>query len=380
MLKKAVCVSCFNQYENRMKFVIEYLQENGYEVTYLISDFDHIRKSRYSVSYPGSKQLHVISYKSNLSVRRILSHVFFSRSMYRELCLIGPDLIYVVIPPNSCCKAAAKYRKEHDCKLIFDVFDVWPEAFPYKKHDFLLKFPFYLWRKIRNDSLPYADYIYFVSMHGYRRLEEFVRGKKTDVLFPSIGERAELSYEREDDNVLKICYLGSINNIIDIDLIALLLGKINKKIKVVLHIIGDGEKRDTLIDAVTSAGVEVVYHGIIFEWEQKSKIFRLCDYAINIYKATVKASMTLKSSDYFCAGLPILNTVSADTHKMVEKYSIGFNINRDCIEEAVEKICETSQEQLSEMHKRCREMYLKLFSRNTFRESMKRCFEEIGLS
>jgi hypothetical protein len=43
-------------------------------------------------------------------------------------------------------------------------------------------------------------------------------------------------------------------------------------------------------------------------------------------KDTVCVGLTMKSIDYFQARLPILNSIQADTAKIVDEYRIGINI------------------------------------------------------
>ena len=81
---------------------------------------------------------------------------------------------------------------------------------------------------------------------------------------------------------LNLCYLGSINNIIDIEYITNIVAELFKRKKVVLHIIGDGEKRDQLIAGVEATGARVEYYGKVFDIQEKREIFRNCHFALNI--------------------------------------------------------------------------------------------------
>lgn len=42
--KKAVLISCFDWYTNRLKYIEEYLREKGYMSEVLLADFSHINK------------------------------------------------------------------------------------------------------------------------------------------------------------------------------------------------------------------------------------------------------------------------------------------------------------------------------------------------
>jgi hypothetical protein len=95
--------------------------------------------------------------------------------------------------------------------------------------------------------------------------------------------------------------------------------------KVVLHIIGDGEKREELLQKTRGTGCKVIYHGLVYEPERKQAIFDECHFGLNIMKSTVCVGLTMKSLDYFQAGLPIINNIDGDTADMIDTYHIGFN-------------------------------------------------------
>ena len=71
--------------------------------------------------------------------------------------------------------------------------------------------------------------------------------------------------------MVSLCYLGSINNIIDINSIGKLIKIISKSKSVVLHIIGDGERRNMLIDEAEVSGAKVLYYGIIYDKSVKKR-------------------------------------------------------------------------------------------------------------
>ncbi|WP_249869219.1 hypothetical protein [Oceanobacillus saliphilus] len=98
---------------------------------------------------------------------------------------------------------------------------------------------------------------------------------------------------------------------------------------VTLHIIGDGEKKEELIDCAKLSGATVIYHGKIYDQNKKQQIFDCCHYGLNIMKDSVFVGLTMKSIDYFEAGLPIINNIRGDTWDLVEKHGIGINWEMD---------------------------------------------------
>ena len=46
-------------------------------------------------------------------------------------------------------------------------------------------------------------------------------------------------------------------------------------------------------------------------------------------KDSVKVGLTIKSIDYFCYGLPIINTIKGDTWEIIEQKQVGINYFND---------------------------------------------------
>ncbi|MGI6260581.1 MAG: glycosyltransferase [Acutalibacteraceae bacterium] len=368
MGKKAVCISCFHYYENRIKLIEEYLRNHGYQCTYITSDFDHIEKKVFSFKQQHAIQISTRPYCRNLSAARLISHYLFSRDAFRQVETIDPDLLFVMVPPNSIAKFAAKYKKKHSkVRLILDLYDLWPETFPNGKAKRLLAAPFALWRRVRDRGLNAADLITTECNLYQKVLQRQLGGKPTGVLYlcRSCATCAKLP-DALSTKELNLCYLGSINNIIDIPTIAALLGEIAKLRPVKLHIIGDGESRDGLIDCAENAGAEVIFHGKIYDAAEKQKIFDICSFGINIMKASVCVGLTMKSLDYFAGGLPILNTIGGDTYELVEKRKIGLNVCREDIRRTAVLAAGVSVEENLQMRQNTLGVFNEIFSKEAF--------------
>ena len=328
MKKKAVCISCFNEYPNRIRLVMEYLREQGYDCTYITSDFAHIKKAHYTVDLPDCIQIHARAYTKNLSVDRLLSHHLFARDAFREVERIAPEFLFVMVPPNSVADQAAKYKKKHpNTKLVLDIFDMWPETFPNGRAKQLLAWPFGKWGQLRNRALAQADLVTTECALYHEVLSEYCDREKLHTLYlakESLPLEPSLQTAAEG---ISLCYLGSINNIIDIPCIAEIIHKLPKPVN--LHIIGDGERRQELIDAAEAAGASVTFHGKVFDPEKKQEIFDRCHFGLNVMKSSVFVGLTLKSMDYFDGGLPIINTIQGDTWELVKANPVGINYSAD---------------------------------------------------
>lgn len=125
--KKAVLISGFGWFENRLKPVAEVLEERGYDVNFYLSDYEHMRKSYIIDKRSECNYIHVPAYQKNMSLRRLLSHKVFGRKIKIILEREKPDLIYSLLPPNSVATPCLQYKKKNtECKYYVDLIDLWP--------------------------------------------------------------------------------------------------------------------------------------------------------------------------------------------------------------------------------------------------------------
>ena len=321
---KIIIINCFDTYQHRANMLRTCFSAGGWEVIELRSDFSHRTKQPVEQSGENVIYLHAHPYQKNLSIDRLRSHQAFGDACQNWLEQLNetPDLLWVMLPPNSLAKACAQYKKNHPTiKLIFDLIDLWPETFPAGSIKWLP--PFYLWRRLRDKYLPYADHIVTECRLYESRLD--LDCTRTTTLYMCRQDEYQESAPAPEDGKVSLCYLGSINHIIDIDAIAALICALRVQRPVRLHVVGGGENLEKLLSAAEQAGAEVFNHGMIFDSTEKQKIFDQCDFGLNVMKPTVCVGLTMKSVDYLAGGLPLLNTIPGDTWDLVERYGIGIN-------------------------------------------------------
>ena len=322
---KVAIVNCFDTFLDRQTALLHFFQDRGDQVTAFLSDFRHVQKDYRTEAPVGFTMLHAAAYKKNLSVQRMWSHSKYAHSVYTALEQESWDLIWAIIPPNSLVKQCALYRAEHpETKLVFDVNDLWPESFPLGGMKKLP--PFQMWRFLRDHWLPQADCV--VTECDLFQKQLAIPDAKyggTIYLCRSKDIPQPDSYPIPSDETWTLCYLGSINHIIDIDAIATVISQLKRQRPVILHIIGSGERQELLIQQAEQAGAEVIYHGPIYDFQQKQVIFDQCHFGLNVMKASVCVGLTMKSIDYLAGGLPLLNTIPGDTWDRIEQERFGLN-------------------------------------------------------
>lgn len=372
MQKRAVVISCFHYYSYRVRPVLEELRGRGYACTYLTSDFYHWKKQPFSVKLPDCEQLHTLPYQRNLSTARIRSHARFARDAFQRIAELKPDLIYVIVPPNSLCRQAAQYKKEHpQVRLVFDLYDLWPETFPSGMGKRLLALPFAVWGRLRDRALPSADLIYAECDLYRQTLGDRLRGLNVQTLPLCRPEATVKKTAAPEGEGLALCWLGSINNIIDIDLLQALFSRMSALRPLTLHVIGDGEARGQLLAAAEAAGAEVVYHGAVYDPEARQNIFDRCHFGLNVMKRSVCIGLTMKSLDYLAGGLPLLNTVAGDTRSLLAQYGAGMEIDRADLSGTAARICAMTEEENTAMRINALRLFEERFSERAVREILR---------
>lgn len=372
---KAIIIT-FNygyDFETRAKYIENILREDGYEVDYLISDFDHRNKCKFKIDRNNVHYIKVPVYKKNVSLKRIYSCMKFAKDVRQYLSTQKFDLVYHLAPPNSTIKELSELKKEKPFTLVTEIGDMWPESLPF--HGTLKKVlsPILTaWANLRNKSLDNSNLIIAecdlfkdllkkktknANIFTFYFCKPFIECDQTAI--PSLNEE------------MVLCYLGSINNIIDIELIEQLLKRIAVKKNVVFHIIGDGENRDELVTRSKNAGANVIFHGMIFEDEEKKAIFEKCHFALNIMKDSVFVGMTMKSLDYFSFGIPMINSVGGDIYTIVENDNIGFNVSHTLLPNVVRELVEIQDKDYLAMRQNVKQVHNKYFGVKSFEEKFK---------
>lgn len=363
-----VIVNCFDTYEHRVELLYDFFRKQGDNVKVYTSNYRHIAKTIRNEEKNDFTFIQTRPYNKNLSVDRLRSHSEFARNVFVKLEEENIDLLWVMIPPNSVAKHAVNYKNKHNLKLVFDLIDLWPETMPMNAQ--LKKvFVFKLWQKLRDDYLDYADLVVTECNLYQNSINRNVSQNKLETLYLARNLKRIEQIEGLANNEIALCYLGSINNIIDIPMISHIISELSEVKPVTIHIIGDGEKREELITVAENAGAKVDYHGVVYDDAEKKQIMSKCHYGLNVMKNTVKVGLTMKSMDYFEAGIPILNTIQGDTWEFCEKMRIGINIDKS----------EWEYRALNEIFKRedIHEFANKMFSKEAFEKKMIKIYQKV---
>lgn len=326
-INKVAIIDHTESLDGRVSMLKGFFEKQKKDVTVITSDFSHYTKKKIKQENKSFIYLHTIPYKKNISLKRIFSHIYFAKKVYQLLLKSDYDMVWLLLPPNYLLKEVVKAKKTKKFILFADLQDLWPESLPINSKKIKNSFVARLWSDIRDSNLDLADVI-ITECNAYKRFLKNINNDsytlylaKDNILkFPTINL---------DNHILKIAYLGSINNIIDIDSITFSVKKLALNYKIIVEIIGDGEKRKELINALkTIPNVEVNFRGKIFDDELKDQILSQCNFGINMMKSDVVVGFTMKSLDYLRNGVFLLNNIQNDTADLVDDEKIGINIDK----------------------------------------------------
>ena len=373
-MKKAVCISCTHHYRERLVSPEAVLREMGYECTYITSDFSHNAKQHYKVEdLPHCIQIPTKPYQKNISPQRIISHIRFARDAFAKVAQIRPDIVYVEVPPNSLCRAAARYKRKYpEAKLVLDVFDMWPETFPNSRAKKLLAPVFKVWAALRDRNLGAADFV-VTECEMFRQKLRLKKETSQTVWLCADAFNAETSQPQLCEDALELCYLGAINNIINIPAICDLIRELTATKPVVLHIIGKGERQEEFVAEAEKAGAKVIFYGAVYDEVKKAEIMNRCHFGLNIMKSSVCIGLTMKSVDYFRFGLPIINNIPGDTKQLVQEKGIGVQLEADC----ARKLLSLTKEDCLAMRQLVNDVFRTKFEKNVILEQYRSIFKKL---
>lgn len=366
--KKALIISYYDWWEVRQKYYAEWLLKNDYAIKYLTADFNHITKSiRRKQDIPSFGELvHVPPYKNNLSLKRIISNICFSKKVYQFLKMNEYDVVICLIPCNSLGISLKKYKKSNPhSTIIIDILDLWPETLPFPTYKVIFKPFLYVWKKMRNIAVDYSDVVIVECELFKKRIKKELKNKKCFILYLQKGSGYDLKIKNIDKQIV-FAYLGSINNIINIDSIIKLLSIINKKKPVILKIIGCGSNENEFIKQAAKENIPVEFYGAIFDETKKHNILEDCHFGLNMMKDSVTVGLTTKSMDYLRENLPLINSIPADTKNLIRKYNCGLNIDNNEIESVATILINLDSEEYNKMTSNAKKVFEENFSKKKF--------------
>lgn len=339
-MSRIILVSAFtnikSESNNRMLTIFNQIEGDKMGLT---TDYNHSTKRYYDQGEANHEQqilLHVPAYKSNISLKRIWSHLVFAKKVNDYLYSFNekPAAIYCTMPTSSSAYVCAKYCKKHGVKFVIDVIDLWPDSlFPLVKGEMLIKAVLYPWTYITRYAYKNADIIMGESVKYVN--EAKIYNQKADVYPIYLGiDLTIINKVKLDKPVLLdkpkdeiwIGYAGSLGNSYGFDALLDAVKSIHRRYNYKLLIIGDGVRREEIKQYIKANGLNAEITGFL-PYEQLLGYLSYCDIAVNIFRANTKVVYSYKFNDYVAMNCFVLNSLEGETADMVDKYQIGRNFN-----------------------------------------------------
>jgi len=337
----------------KMGMLAEKLSEQGHEISWFSSSFDHFEKKQLFpkdiiIEKKDNYKIylaHAPGYKKNISIMRILNHKI-TAIKFRKISntIEKPDLIYVSFPTIDYAKEAIRYGKKNKIPVIIDIRDLWPDIFNHNLKGIVKIFaqPYIKILNAKTKKIMKSAFALNSNSEGMLRwgLNKAAREK-------SIYDRVfYIGYQKENfdinsdvkklinENKFNISFFASINNQFNYDIIINLAKKIQEIDKdIIFNIGGDGPKFQELQEK--SQNLNNIN---LFGWVDKSTI----DYVLKNsklglapYNNTFDFQMNVpnKFAEYLAYGLPVVLTVDGYMKKIVDENNCGIssqNVNELC--------------------------------------------------
>lgn len=327
------------------------------QVELITSDFSHSTK-KYKESVQQEAYMtkltycHEPWYVRHTGLRRLWSHYVWGKNVAEYVrSLPKPDCIYCAIPSLTVANKIASYCKSNSVKFVIDVQDLWPEAtFMFIKNKILQKMSLPMtW--YANRAYRAADAIIAVSQTYVDRVLS-VNHKCSKVLNVFLGNDATMFDEGRDlyresynDDIFRICYIGTLSYSYDIECVIDAVKMANQRNigirSIRFIIIGDGPLRQQFEDYASMKNVDCEFTGRL-SYEQMVGKMCSCDVVVNPIVKSSAASIINKVGDYALSGLPVINTQEClEYRNLIEIYGCGINCrvsNANDVADAIERL------------------------------------------
>lgn len=310
------------------------LVEAGYKVTFITSNFNHEHKKNYSnnemmQAFQDEKYttniISVPAYKKNLSFQRVWTHWVFAFKLYFMLKnrISDGDIIVTMLSFPELTVVDKILKSNFNIISIIDVWDIWPDAFPFKKSITAKLFTIYC-NKIYNLTLNKYDHIVYVSPSFLSWVKRYTNNMNYS--FIPLGYDVQRWDSFENKHVMSkinLVYVGYLSYQFDIRLI---IESVNKNDSLIFHIIGDGEIINELKNLSTTE--RNIFYGKC-KSDRVVEILEQTDIAILPISKDSTAYMPNKLFDYIGGGLPILSMGTNDSSKLILEYNCGWVVDYD---------------------------------------------------
>ncbi|MGZ0656208.1 glycosyltransferase family 4 protein [Coraliomargarita sp. W4R53] len=342
--------------EGRFCCLARMLAEQGHMVTWWTVDFHHRKKTtRAEVRAPvfaaegadaktalGSGTCEIVllpvpSYQKNISLARLNSHRAYGREFLKMAqqriqaepsC--APDVIHMSVPPLDCIGPALELKKQLGCRLTVDVMDLWPETFtrliPGGEQMRSIFGGLIFAPMFRRAQLAYreADGVSSVSQEYLDVVQQVAPQQDTHLCYVG-GEMSQPTPRKS--HPVRFIYVGAMSPTYDLVTVLEVARELKDEgLDFIIDFAGGGISEQALRDRVHALKLSdtVNFLGYLNQSELESALVA-SDVGLNAIMPGTFITMPHKLSDYLCAGLAVINSISGEAEQVLLESGAGLN-------------------------------------------------------
>ena len=310
------------------------------EKIYITTDFIHNNKKYREKNdfSEGEVVIHVPCYSTNMSIRRMWSHLVFAYKLKKVLksLPVKPKAVYCAMPTSSSAYVCARYCKTNKIKFVIDVVDLWPDSLiPISRHKALLNVLLSPWSKLTAFGYRSADVILGESVAYANEASKYNSKASVYPLYLGINmgdvcrcKAHPTVHLNKQSGEVWIAYAGTLkasNGLMELlKAVRSIHGLFNYK----LWFVGDGVERPSVESYIDRYELNAEITGFCSHDELWSYLL-FCDIAVNIFQKGTKVAYSYKFNDYVGMDCFILNSLEGETAQMIDEYKVGRNFNYD---------------------------------------------------
>ena len=350
------------QGEGRYAYLARRLCENGFDVTWITSDWSHRYKrprdqerlSRGAASVGVQVEfVETLPYERNVALRRLRSHAAYSKAAAEVLHTLEAEVVVVSTPPPQLAHGAVMAAHRMGAAAIVDVQDLWPDEF----------------RRFWPAGLKWMNDLAFARMRSaYRRAcreadarvgvaqayladaQRFGRAQHDLVIHLGVDLEAFDRAAENGENLLAahagdlghvLFWGGTISRGSDWRSVVEAVRLLNdEKTSVTLAVLGTGPDEEAMRHRCRQTGIEHCVR--FFGWQPHdayAATLRQSTVALNAWAPGSTVAFPNRAFDYMAAGAPIVNSLTGEFADLVEAERVGLNCMAGSADGLAEAVC-----------------------------------------
>lgn len=338
------------------------LASNGYKVVFWTSNFSHgLKKFRSdgwkTVNVCENFDIELVptsSYKSNISIGRVLYEINFSRNLAKKFSTINkPDMILTAgTGLVTAFYPIWPYIKENPVPVIYDIMDVHLfTGYMEQHHSKLVLFAKLLTKNIERRERFFYENISAVC--GLGRNQLMIAKKRTGkeniptclvyngIVVSEFRKKMELPCQvdlpKKGEGEVWCVYAGSLGPSYDIESVLACANKIKQNNDKIRFVIAGAGPQGNLVEEASKKNTQITYLGIV-DPNWLPAIYKRCDIGLCTYASYSTVDMPDKFYDYTAAGLGVVNSLQGEVKEYVKQAGVQYEAeNSESLYKAIMK-------------------------------------------